>query len=39
MYLLIALLFVAVAYEAVLCLNRAANLTPTEPHPYSSTSK
>ncbi len=39
MYLLISLLFIAVAYEAALCINCAANLTPTDPRPYSSTSK
>jgi hypothetical protein len=35
-YLLIALLFIAVAYEAAEALNRAANLAPTDPRPYSS---
>ncbi|MGB7751332.1 MAG: hypothetical protein WCF88_07250 [Candidatus Acidiferrales bacterium] len=36
MYLLIALLCIAVAYEAAEALNRAANLTSTDPRPYSS---
>jgi hypothetical protein len=36
MYLLIALLCIAIAYEAAEALNRAANLTPTDPRPYSS---
>jgi|HubBroStandDraft_6_1064221.scaffolds.fasta_scaffold06818_10 hypothetical protein len=36
MYLLIASLLIAVAYEAAEAVNRAANLTPTDPHPYSS---
>jgi hypothetical protein len=39
MFLLIALLLIAVAYEAAEALNRAANLTPTNPRPYSRTSK
>lgn len=34
MYLLIALLFTAIAYEAAETLNRLANLATTEPHPY-----
>jgi hypothetical protein len=36
MFLLIALLFIAVGYEAAEALNRAADLTPTDPRPYSS---
>jgi hypothetical protein len=39
MYLLIALLCIAVAYEAVQALNRAANLTPTDQRPYTRASK
>jgi hypothetical protein len=39
MYLLIALLCIAIAYSAAEALNRAADLTPTDPRPYSSTSK
>jgi hypothetical protein len=36
MFLLIALLFIAIAYEAAEALTRAANLTATDPRPYSS---
>jgi hypothetical protein len=36
MYLLIALLCIAIAYSAAEALNRAANLTPSDPGPYSS---
>jgi hypothetical protein len=36
MYLLNALLLVAVAYQAAEALNRAANLTPTDPRTYCS---
>jgi hypothetical protein len=39
MYLLIALLFVAIAYSAAEALNRLANLSSGDPRPYSSTSK
>jgi hypothetical protein len=39
MYLLIALLCLAVAYEAAQALNRAANLTPTDRRTYSRASK
>jgi hypothetical protein len=39
MYLLLALLVIAVAYEAIEALNRAANLTPADPRPYSRSSK
>jgi hypothetical protein len=35
-FLLISLLLVAVAYEAALSLNRVANLTTSDPRPYSS---
>jgi hypothetical protein len=36
MYLLIALLFIAVAYEASEALNRLANLPTTDPRSYFS---
>ena len=36
MYLLIALLFIAIAYEAAEAVNRAANLTTSDPRPYCS---
>jgi hypothetical protein len=39
MFLLVALLCIAVAYEAAQALNRAANLTPTDQRPYSRASK
>jgi hypothetical protein len=41
MYLLIALLLVAIAYEAAEALNRVANLSASaaDPRPYSCTSK
>jgi hypothetical protein len=39
MYLLIALLCIAIAYSAAEGLNRAAHLTPADPRPYSSASK
>jgi hypothetical protein len=36
MFLLVALLCIAVAHEAAEGLNRAANLTPADRRPYSS---
>jgi len=36
MYPLIALLFIAIAYEAAQALNRVAGVTPADPRPYSS---
>jgi hypothetical protein len=36
MYLPIALLFIAIAYEAREALNRVADLTATDPRPYCS---
>jgi hypothetical protein len=36
MFLLVALLCIAIAYSATEALNRAANLIPTDHRPYSS---